>query len=61
MQSALHQERLLRQERESVVAQIAAEKLELESRCKDLQANLRVRIYLASNLTGRQSCECSLP
>lgn len=42
MQSALHQERLLRQERESVVAQFAAEKLELQSRCKDLQANLRV-------------------
>ena len=55
MQSALHQERLLRQERDSVVAQSAAEKLEIESRCKDMQAKLRVRIHPASNLTVHQS------
>ncbi len=55
MQSALHQERLLRQEREGAVAQSAAEKLEAESRCKDLQAKLRVRIHPASSLTVHQS------
>ncbi len=55
MQSALHQERLLRQERDSVVAQSAAEKLEIASRCKDLQAKLRVRIYPASILTVHRS------
>jgi len=55
MQSALHQERLLRQERESVAAQSAAEKLGVQSRCKDLEARLRVRIYAASNLTVHQS------
>ncbi|DBA75487.1 hypothetical protein WJX77_004920 [Trebouxia sp. C0004] len=48
MQSALHQERLLRQERESDVAQSAAEQLEAESRCKDLQAKLRVAERRAS-------------
>ena len=55
MQSALHQERLLRQEREDAVAQSAAEKVEIESRCKDLQAKLRVRIHPASSLTVHQS------
>lgn len=54
MQSALHQERLLRQERESAVAQSAAEKLEVDSRCRELQAKLRVRIDPANNLTVHQ-------
>ncbi|DBA81356.1 TPA: hypothetical protein ACH3X2_006959 [Trebouxia sp. C0005] len=48
MQSALHQERLLRQERESAVAQSAAEKLEVDSRCRELQAKLRVADERAS-------------
>ncbi|DBB16944.1 TPA: hypothetical protein ACH3X3_014055 [Trebouxia sp. C0006] len=54
MQSALHQERLLRQERDSVVAQSAAEKLEIASRCKDLQAKLRVAQERASEAEEEQ-------
>ena len=42
MQSSLHQERLHRQEREATAAQLEAGKLQLQTRCVDLEAKLRV-------------------
>lgn len=63
MQSTLHQERLLRQERESAAAQFEIEKLELQARCVDLEAKLRVSTQLElAPFSGHSiglSCGCS--
>ena len=63
MQATLHQERLLRQERESVAAQLETEKLGLQARCVDLEAKLRVSTQLEwapfRQCSISLSCKCS--
>lgn len=58
MQSTLHQERLLRQERESAAAQFEIEKLELQARCVDLEAKLRVNTQLELAPFSGRSTAC---
>ena len=44
MQSTLHSERVLRQQRENIAAQFEAEKLHLQTNFVDLEAKLRVSV-----------------